>query len=409
MNSPSASKSIFITANSPGEIAGWVVPIVEKLKSGDPAVRIILVITPCQYASGLESEVGSSLPGVDRVVRIGTLIKESIFHKESLHPAPGSKVFFLGGDPVYAVWLARLLKVPAWAYMNKPRHRKHYAKYMVTDEPIRKRFLDAGMEPERVETVGHLSLDSVRISGSREEILGRLTGGDPDIVTILPGSRPIEIQYLVPFLVEAAQVLAESHPKTNLFFAVSPFADRKLLADVAGRANARLDGDAIAMANGRRIRLVSGNTHDLMSVSKLIVTIPGTNNLQIAAMGVPMLIVTPLNWAEHIPVDGIVGLLSAKVYPFALLKRHLILRRLPYTQYVSLPNILAGRMIVPEMLGILQPAEVASRAAELLDSQELLSEIVRNMQELTSVRGAADRISCALLSDESPTSGGTGN
>ncbi len=48
---------IFIPADSPGELAGWVRPLVDKLKEKAPQIKINLMITPYQYASGMEIEV----------------------------------------------------------------------------------------------------------------------------------------------------------------------------------------------------------------------------------------------------------------------------------------------------------------------------------------------------------------
>jgi lipid A disaccharide synthetase len=41
-----------------------------------------------------------------------------------------------------------------------------------------------------------------------------------------------------------------------------------------------------------------------MKASRMVVTLPGTNTLQLAAMGVPMLVLVPLNQIETIAVEG---------------------------------------------------------------------------------------------------------
>lgn len=396
MNSPAATKTIYITANSPGEIAGWAIPVVDALKAKDPSVRITLVITPCQYASGREAEVAAAHPGVDRIVRIWPLMREIILGRH--RAGPGSLVLFLGGDMFYALWLARRLRIPAWAYTSSPRRGNQFSRYLVADNATRSRFIDKGIAPESIEVVGQLSLDSIRVSGSRDEIVARLDG--EDIATFLPGSRPAEIRHMVPFFAEAAELLSRRHPGLRMYYAVSPFVDGKLLDRAVEQGNCRRGGDDIVTPGGLRIRLVTRDQHDIMSVSKLVIAVPGTNNLQVAAMGVPMLIVTPLNWAEDIPMDGLLGLLNPKVPPFGWLKRKIILSWLPHTEYVSLPNKLASRHLVPELLGILAPDQVADRASELLDQPERTAEICREIREIIGEPGAAERMASALLGDE---------
>lgn len=398
---------VFITANSPGEIAGWVSPLVEALKRRDPSVMVSLVITPCQYASGTEAEVAAELPGVDRVVRIGRLTRQIVFGgKGNRHLGECSCVLFMGGDALYAVLLSKLLKLPAFAYIGKPRWRKHFHKYMVTDANIRGRFLHAGVSPEKIAVVGHLSLDSARVTASRDEIMARLgLAGDSEVVTFLPGSRPFEIEFLIPFFAQTAEIMRERFPRIQLFFAISPFAKKELIVKSAARVNARITSQGeMVTSGGCRVRLALECPHELMSVSRLIVTIPGTNNLQIAAMGVPMLIVTPLNKAEDIPMDGLLGLLNPRIFPIGLIKRRLLLSRTKHMKYVSLPNIIAGREIVPEMLDILEPRDVAEKASSLLRNPGLCETISRDLREITRHRGAAERIASLVLSGraESP-------
>jgi len=55
---------IVIVTNSPGEIAGWVMPVVKEIVQSD---RIIIFIPYCQYASGSEKKIVASIPGVNYV------------------------------------------------------------------------------------------------------------------------------------------------------------------------------------------------------------------------------------------------------------------------------------------------------------------------------------------------------
>ena len=45
---------LIVTVNAPGEVAGWLLPLAEHVKSADPGVRIRAVLTPCPFAGGRE-------------------------------------------------------------------------------------------------------------------------------------------------------------------------------------------------------------------------------------------------------------------------------------------------------------------------------------------------------------------
>ena len=54
---------LFILTNSPGEVSGWVRPVVSELTLLGFAAKIYLVVLPCQYASGMEAEYGKEIVG----------------------------------------------------------------------------------------------------------------------------------------------------------------------------------------------------------------------------------------------------------------------------------------------------------------------------------------------------------
>ena len=71
---------IYITANSPGEMSGWVAPVLNAFRRLNAETRITVVLTPCPYASGREEAFAGSI-GVHRVVPLGRLLKEALFRR----------------------------------------------------------------------------------------------------------------------------------------------------------------------------------------------------------------------------------------------------------------------------------------------------------------------------------------
>ncbi len=397
---------IFITANSPGEIAGWVMPFGKKLKEKNPQVKITLLIPPCQYASGKEVKVAQKWPWIDRVIGPKNFLKYIFLGKKTslLNSAEKSCILFLGGDPFYAAFLSKKLKIPAFAYTNRPRWRKYFKKFLVTDEKTKEKFVCLGVEPEKVEVVGHLALDSVEIAKNKKEIYENFKLSSTSfVISFLPGSRPVEIQFMLPFFIKTVDLIRKNFSNVQFLFILSPFADENKIKHLIEKEDAKIIGKErflkIKTQHGTEVTLVEENPYEVISISDLAVTIPGTNNLQIAKIGTPMLIVVPLNKAELIPLDGIFGLINPKIPPFGFVRRHLVFEKSKKLKFVSLPNIIAGEEVVPEIRGILQAEDVAKKVVFLLKDPNLREKMANKLQTITGKKGAAEKIAKIILNE----------
>jgi lipid-A-disaccharide synthase len=90
--------------------------------------------------------------------------------------------------------------------------------------------------------------------------------------------------------------------------------------------------------------------------------------------------------------DGIPGILANLPGVGSLLAKGinwLALRRLGLLAW---PNIWAGRQIVPELVGPLQPAAVAAIAQDLLEHPEKLVQIRANLRQVRGEAGAAEKL-----------------
>ena len=59
---------IAITANGPGEFAGWVRPLVAALRARDPSIEIDVICVPDDFATGREAAYVEQLfPGDEHV------------------------------------------------------------------------------------------------------------------------------------------------------------------------------------------------------------------------------------------------------------------------------------------------------------------------------------------------------
>lgn len=397
---------IFITANSPGEISGWVRPIVEKLKEKDKRIGITLLVPPCQYASGEEIEIARRWPWIDEIVGPKVLLAYILlgWGKKKFAPAFREKscILFLGGDPFYAAILARKLRIPAFVYTNRARWAKYFEKFLVTDRKVKEKFESQGISPRKIEIVGHLALDSIQITRRKEEVFNDL-GISPGqiVISFLPGSRPVEVEFMVPFFINAIDSLREDLDNLRILFILAPFTSKKqvtrLLQD-KGVELAEEDNFLRARTRGGvSLQVVRKRQHEAISISDLVVTVPGTNNLQIAGMGIPMLVVLPLNRAELIPVDGLLGLINPRIPPIGLIKRHLIFRKNKKLKFISLPNIMVGSEIVPELRGIIEPEDIAREALTILRNPSCREKMSAELRKTTEGKGAVENIVNLIL------------
>lgn len=388
-----SSLDLYITANSPGEIAGWVTPVVRELRVRVPDCRVTLVIVPCPYASGAEISYGADVEGVDRCIRIGGV------GRALRGEASGDRklVLHLGGDYFFSVYLSRRLRSPIWGYARRPRMARYVERFFVPDAASEGQFESRGFPRERYERIGHLALDSVVLretESQTRQALG-LTPDEP-VVACLSGSRPIEYGEGVPLFSRIASMILDRFPDHRFFFPLAPTVDEELLQKKLNEAGISWFGNervrAVDLGKGRKGMIVRDKTLEVLNCSKFAIAVPGTNNLQAAALYVPFLMVLPLDRAEEIPLDGLPGILPLWLPGVRRFKRNFIMRLNEKTPYLTLPSRMAGRLVAPEIRGIFKAEDVAERAIELLGSPERLQEISRAFWELTHERGAAAKM-----------------
>jgi lipid-A-disaccharide synthase len=399
---------LYVTANSPGEISGWVVPVIRELRTRIRQCRITLVILPCQYASGEELSTGIK-SGADRCVGIGNL--------KSLLSDPNEKdctvklrlVLHLGGDAIFSIYLSKKFGCPLWIYSSHPRWKFFVDKYFVSDEKALRGFQGRGISQDRCAVIGNIALDSVTLNETENETREYLgIAPDTPVITCLTGSRPIEYVNGVRLFVSVCKIITERFPETKVLFPLAPTVREDLFKSALNGAGLKWTGEnrvrEISVGEGRWAAVVRDRTPEALNCSVLALAVPGTNNLQAAALYVPYIMVLPLDKADEYPLDGILGLLPLWLPGFRRFKRFYIERLNERTSFVSLPNKMAGRMIAPEIRGIFEPGVVARMAIGLLESPETLKGMSRAFMELTRERGASGRLAEQV---EKFTKGGT--
>ncbi|HYB93696.1 MAG TPA: hypothetical protein VEC39_01895 [Vicinamibacterales bacterium] len=386
---------LLVTINGPGEAAGWLGPITDAVARHPEADMLIdVVVTPCQWASGRETPVVDGFPGVAHVEKLMPYLGRALTGRLTDRP---SLVLHLGGDPVYALVLSRVLGTEAWTHGTSARFRRAFQRFLVPDERTANKLRDRSVEPGRIAVVGQLVTDSVlsrrRVSPARNQAL---------TVAFLPGSRDSHVGALAPYYTAVAQFVADRARDVRFVMLASRFVGQDVVVSKLASAGwvPASPGDDITLARAGMVMTVKqGGVEELDGVD-VAVTLPGTNTLQLAALGVPHVAIVPGHRSELIPLPGLLGLINSwggAPVRRAILKH--VSRRLPY---LAIPNIIADELVVPEFRGTggpdeFLPSDVAEEVVALLGDPGRRRAIGERLRAIAGPGGAGDR--CVQLLD----------
>jgi len=392
--------NIIITANSPGELYGWARPLARRLK--ETGNNIILVLLPCVFSSGQEKRVAAKMPFIDGVVTGKEYLYLMFLYKKLkvFEKFPPHIIVHLGGDLFHSALMAGRFNIKALAYKwaNKTWD-SYFSKYFVPQKKFKDIMLKQGIGEEKVEVIGELVADAVLDELKHEKEDEDFLCGTP-VICFMPGSRVHELRCLVKFFMKIAELISQKLPSSSFILSLSPFISMdvflKILSSPVARGFSGSDAKLLEEGNIKyletsskvRVLLYQGGT-GAIEKSDFVLTIPGTKSSEAAVLGKPMMVITPMNRPDLIPYCGFIGLLD--LLPFgSYLKGKLILQLVKKFGFTALPNILAGREIVPEMNEFVTPEHVTAKILQLLKDKDKLHLMSEELKKLYSP-GAADR------------------
>lgn len=205
-------------------------------------------------------------------------------------------------------------QVWAWRRYRLPKIRRA-VDLMLTLFPFEETFFREHGVPARF--VGHPLADRIPDEPNREAARGDLgLAGEGEIVAMLPGSRSSEVSALADTMVATARWLARRRPGIGF---VVPL--------VSPAVRARFEAAMAAQPDCPDMRLLDGDARTAMTAADAVLLASGTATLEAMLLKRPMVITYRLG-----RLSWWVAKLVVKV-PFA-----------------GLPNLLAGRPVVPEFL-----------------------------------------------------------
>ncbi len=202
-----------------------------------------------------------------------------------------------------------------WAWrQGRIKKIKKAVNLMLTLFPFEAAFYEKHNIP--VHFVGHPLADKFPLECDQQAARNTLgLEADTQYIALLPGSRKSEVEKLAPLFVQAAERCFNQNQSLKF---IIPAANQARFHDIE---------QVLKNAKGLPIQLILGQSHEVMAASDAVLMASGTTTLEAMLLKKPMVI----------------------AYRMAALSFWLM-KRMAKVKFVGLPNLLANRSLVPELL-----------------------------------------------------------
>jgi len=206
----------------------------------------------------------------------------------------------------------------------------------------------------RVHYVGHPLVDMVHTNTDRGSFF-RMLGFKESPINLMPGSRWGEIKRHAPYLREVVEGLGNYTESFVLptFEEFKPFLEGQF-RDLPVRVITERD--------------IGSPAYSSMLYSKMSLIASGTSSLEAALALNPHVVFYRVSWLTF-----------------------LLAKFLVRVEHVSLPNLILGKGVVPELINR-KPAEVVRTTLKLLESEEKISSVREDFKKLRDMLGGKDVI-----------------
>ncbi|WP_288435757.1 lipid-A-disaccharide synthase [uncultured Pseudomonas sp.] len=316
-----------VAGEASGDLLG--AGLMQALRAQHPNISFMGVGGPRMEAEGLVSEFPMERLAVMGLVEVLGRLRELLGRRKALiSQLLGARPdVFIGIDaPDFVLEIEAQLHragIPAvhyvspsvWAWRQKRVLKiRDGCDLMLTLFPFEARFYEEQQVPVRF--VGHPLADTIPLDSDR--LAARQALGLPEegqVVALLPGSRGGEVGRLGALFLDAAAQLLSVRPGVRF---------------VLPCANAARRAQVEQLLEGRPplpLLLTDGRSHEVLAACDGVLIASGTATLETLLFKRPMVV-------------------AYRVAPLT----YLILKQLVKSPYISLPNLLAGRKLVPELI-----------------------------------------------------------
>lgn len=334
-----------VAGEASGDILG--AGLMQALRAQHPALEFIGVGGPRMQAEGLSSyfpmerlsvmglvEVLGRLP--ELLSRRKRLIRTLIDAKPDVFIGIDAPDFTLGVELKLrraGIKTVHYVSPSVWAWRQKRVFKiREACDLMLTLFPFEAQFYQAHQVPVRF--VGHPLANTIPLELDRAAARNQLgLPQDAPVVALLPGSRGGEVGKLGGLFLDSAELLLQSRPQLRF---VLPCASPER----------RVQLEALLVGRNLPLTLLDGQSHEALAACDAVLIASGTATLEALLCQRPMVV-------------------AYRVAPLT----YRILKRLVSSAYISLPNLLAGRLLVPELIqDAATPEALAATLLPLLEN-----------------------------------------
>jgi lipid-A-disaccharide synthase len=216
---------------------------------------------------------------------------------------------------------------------------------------------------KQVRYVGHPLLDVMNLTMTKDEVFEKF-GFDPDkkLIGLLPGSRKPEIDRLLPCMVGAAERIKKAMPDVQFALPRASTIKPELIQYYLSTSDVE-------------IKVVDAFRYNVRSTMDFALVKSGTSTLETAILNCPMVIIYKVSFLAWLIGKSVV--------------------KLPF---IGLVNIIAGEMIVPELLqNEATPMNIAEKTIELLKDKKQLENIRFALRQIKDKLGGGGASRLAAL------------
>ncbi|MCK4709327.1 MAG: lipid-A-disaccharide synthase, partial [Gammaproteobacteria bacterium] len=242
-----------------------------------------------------------------------------------------------------------------WAWRShRVKKIGRYIDMMAVLFPFEEAFYQKANMPVRF--VGNPLVDEVKATMSVDEANTKF-GLDPTLKTIglFPGSRRSEICRLLPTELASAKLIHQQYPQTQFIIPLAKSVNLDELQEMLGQYPEL------------PIHIVHSHIHDVMQCCHSIILASGTVTLETALMTTPMVIIYKMSN------------LSYK-----------IMKRMITIEHIGLPNIVAGKEVVKELLQEnASPEKISDEILLMLNDETYHQQVTTSLEEIRSKLGTS--------------------
>lgn len=359
-----------VAGETSGDILG--AGLIRALKQTHPNARFVGVAGPLMQAEGCEAwyemeelAVMGIVEVLERLPRLLKIRKDLTQRFSELKPdvfvgidAPDFNITLEGRLKQKGIKTIHYVSPSVWAWRQKRVFKIGKATDLVLAFlPFEKAFYDKYQVPCRF--IGHTMADAIALNPDKKAAREHL--GIPEdaiCLALLPGSRHAEVEMLSADFIKTAQILKQQIPTLHILVPLVNAKRRTQFEQIHQTVAPELD-----------IQLWDGQAREIMTASDATLLASGTAALECMLTKCPMVV-------------------GYRMKPLTFW----LATKLVKTPYVSLPNLLAGREIIKELLqDDCKPEALAEQLLPLLTDEEKVQQLKETFLQLHSaIRCNAD-------------------